>query len=74
MAQTPSIVHQPSPLNRTLIVGSLFAAAADCLSTLAQFLDDIGKAHALHYQQQQERAFEQAARLEISAMTDRVGD
>lgn len=70
MAHIPSTVHPPSPLNRTLIVGALFSVAADCLSTIAQFLDDVGKAHALHFEQEQQRAFEQAAREEISALTD----
>jgi hypothetical protein len=41
-----------SPLNRTLIVGGLFAVAGDCLGTVAEFLSDIGRAHAVHYQQQ----------------------
>lgn len=59
-----------SPLNRTLIIGGLFSVVGDCLSTIAQYLDDIGQAHAVHFQQQQERAFERAARREIGWLTD----
>jgi hypothetical protein len=49
----------------------MFAVAADCLSTIAQFLDDIGNAHAIHYQQQQERRmFAASAAAEIKKLTE----
>jgi hypothetical protein len=50
--RSASVTSMASPLNRTLIVGGLFAVAGDCLGTVAEFLSDIGRAHAVHYQQQ----------------------
>lgn len=67
--ETSVPLRTASPLNRTLIVGSLFTVAGECLSTIAQFLDDIGQAHALHFQHQQQLEFEKKAQLDIDRLT-----
>jgi len=70
-SQPQQLVPNASPLNRTLIIGGMFAVAADCLSTIAQFLDDIGNAHAIHFQQQQERRmFAASAAADIQELTE----
>lgn len=51
----PPALVPASPLHWTLILGGALSVAADCLSTIAQYLDDLSTAHAVHYQRTQER-------------------
>jgi hypothetical protein len=65
------VVLAVSPLNRTLLVGGMFSVAGDCLGTIAEFLSDIGRAHALHHQRQLALAeFAQDVSREIDRLTD----